>query len=153
MPSPKARPPQLRMLTGRSPGRDSGGRVVKPGPAFRRLPPEAPDWLPDEARAEWERVVPELARLQLLKPVDGAALVAYCLAWDRLVTATRSSRSEPPVVDGKRNPLVVTAEHASKELRAWCGEFGCTPSAEGRLNVPSGDDDGGDDNPFSGASS
>ena len=153
MPSPKARPPALKLLTGRGSGRDSGGREVRPGPAFRRLPPEAPDWLPGEARAEWERVVPELARLQLLKPIDAAALTAYCLAWHRLVSATKQLAGEKQVIDGKRTPLIVSAENASKELRAWCGEFGCTPSAEGRLNVPSGDEDGGDDNPFAGAAS
>jgi P27 family predicted phage terminase small subunit len=145
MASPKARPPALKLIEGRGNGRDSGGRKVEPTPSFRRLPPEAPAWLPDEAAAEWERVVPELARLELLKPVDRASLTAYCLTWDRLVTAQRlvtedgvlSSNSQGVV----RHPAVAVVEAASKELRAWAAEFGFTPSAENKLKVQESDDD------------
>jgi P27 family predicted phage terminase small subunit len=138
------------LITGRSEGKDSGGRTVKQPPGFVRLPPEAPDWLPAEARAEWGRVVPELQRLQLLKPIDRAALTAYCLTWDRLVTAQRElaanvdDQGRPSTLGTNsqglvRHPAVAVIEAASKELRAWCGEFGFTPSAEGRLNTPEGD--------------
>jgi len=99
-------------------------------------------WLEGEALAEWHRVTPELARLDLLKAVDSAALTGYCLAWDRLVEAQAAVRSMGHLLvehhDGfdvvKRNPAVVTVENASKELRAWAAEFGLTPSAEGRLS-------------------
>src|ERR1043165_7406112 len=84
-----AKPAALKLINGRGPGVDSGGRKVPETPAFKRLPPEAPDWLPDEARAEWARVVPELARLDLVKPIDRASLTAYCLTWDRLVRAQK----------------------------------------------------------------
>jgi len=46
-----------------------------------------------------------------------------------------------------KNPAVLVAEAASKEVRAWAGEFGLTPSSEGRLGKPAGDDDD-DENPF-----
>lgn len=154
MAAPKPKPAALRLLEGRGNGRDSGGRPVKDPPAFNRLPPEPPDWLPLEARAEWERVVPELARLNLTKPVDRAALAAYCMTWDRFVRAVKEMESEfGGSVLGEnsqgtvRNPCIAVIEAASKELRAWCGEFGFTPSAEGRLGV--GEADGGEhDNPF-----
>jgi P27 family predicted phage terminase small subunit len=145
------------LISGRSEGKDSGGREVKQPPGFVRLPPEAPDWLPEEARAEWQRVVPELQRLQLLKPIDRAALTAYCLTWDRLVTAQRElaentdDQGRPSTLGTNsqgvvRHPAVAVIEAASKELRAWCGEFGFTPSAEGRLSTPDGD--GGEDDPY-----
>lgn len=170
MASPKPKPAHLKLIEGRGNGRDSGGRKVAETPKFRRLPPDAPEWLPDEARAEWERVVPELARIELLKPVDRAALTAYCLAWQRLVDAQKLisenqiveaeavRNSEGDVVDvvtmnghgllGKnsqgvvRAPWVAIIEAASKELRAWAAEFGFTPSAENKLAVKeSGDDE------------
>jgi P27 family predicted phage terminase small subunit len=155
--SPKPRPPSLKLINGRGEGKDSGGRPVKPAPGFVRLPPEPPEWLPVEAAAEWRRVVPEMQRLQLLKPVDRAALTAYVLAWDRLVTAQRElsrnldDRGRVSVLGVNsqgvcRHPAVAVVEAASKDLRAWCGEFGFTPSAEGRLNTPGGD--GGEDNPY-----
>ncbi|MFE9845784.1 phage terminase small subunit P27 family [Streptomyces goshikiensis] len=155
MPSPKPRPAGLKLVEGTRPGRDSGGRKVTETPAFKRVPPEAPEWLPAEARAEWERVVPELARLDLLKPVDRSALTAYCLTWDRLVQAQMEMAADGSVLatnsQGRvRHPAVAVIEAASKELRAWAGEFGLTPSAESRVGRQ-GDDDGDSTNPFAGS--
>lgn len=169
MASPKPRPVKLKLIEGRGNGRDSGGRVVGETPKFKRLPPEAPEWLPAEAREEWERVVPELARLELLKPVDRAALTAYVLTWQRLVDAQKLAKTHRmfEVAEGvdengdvkkrrhqghgllgtnsqgvTRAPWVAIAEAASKELRAWAAEFGFTPSAENKLAVKeSGDDE------------
>jgi P27 family predicted phage terminase small subunit len=174
MASPKPKPSHLKLIEGRGNGRDSGGRLVKPAPKFVRLPPSAPEWLPDEAAAEWERVVPELARLELLKPVDRASLTAYCLTWQRLVDAQKLitanqiveveaiTNTDGDVVDvvtldghgllGKnsqgvvRAPWVTIAEAASKELRAWAAEFGFTPSAENKLAVKESGDD--EEDPF-----
>lgn len=150
MASPKPLPANLRLLQGRGNGRDSGGRVVAAVPAFKRLPPEAPEWLPSEAAAEWERVVPELARLELVKPVDRASLTAYCLTWDRLVRAQRLVTEEGVLGTNSqgtvRHPAVAVVEAASKELRAWAGEFGFTPSAEAKLSVREADD--GEADPF-----
>jgi P27 family predicted phage terminase small subunit len=144
MASPKPRPVVLKLVEGRGNGRDSGGRVVAPTPKFKRLPPVAPEWLPDEARAEWERVVPELARLELVKPVDRAALTAYVLTWDRMVEAQRIVSEEGVLGENSqgrvRHPAVAVVEAASKELRAWAGEFGFTPSAENKLSVRDGDE-------------
>jgi P27 family predicted phage terminase small subunit len=156
MPSPKPRPAALKLIEGSRPGRDSGGRKVHEPPAFRRIPPEPPEWLPAEARAEWDRVVPELARLDLLKPVDRASLTAYCLTWDRLVRAQREldeDEDAPGSVLGRnsqgrvRHPAIAVIEAASKDLRAWAGEFGFTPSTEQAL-ARGADDGNEDDNPF-----
>lgn len=153
MASPQPLPPKLKLIHGRGNGRDSGGRPVAEPPAFKRLPPEAPEWLPAEARAEWERVVPELSRLDLVKPIDRAALTAYCLTWDRLVRAQREMEADGGSVLGEnsqgrvRHPAVAVIEAASKELRAWAQEFGLTPSAENR--VARGSSGGGEeDNPY-----
>jgi P27 family predicted phage terminase small subunit len=175
MASPKARPVALKLLEGRGHGRDSGGRKVAETPLFKRVPPEAPEWLPTEARAEWDRVVPELARLELTKPVDRAALTAYVLTWQRLVDASKLIAEHPDVtyvvkdLKGEgvetdsmvgygllgynsqgivRAPWVAIIEAASKDLRAWCAEFGFTPSAEAKLSVQEADH--GEEDIFSG---
>lgn len=133
MAAPRPRPAALKLLEG-SGGRDSGGRKVKTVPPYVRLPPEAPEWLPVEAAAEWARIVPELSRLELLKPVDRAALTAYCLAWDRLVVAQKLITEEGVLgvnSQGRvRHPAVAVVEAASKDLRSWAAEFGLTPAAE-----------------------
>lgn len=155
MASPKPRPAVLKLVEGRAPGRDSGGRPVKDVPGFKRLPPEAPEWMPDEAKAEWKRVVDELSRLEILKPIDRAALAAYCLTWDRLVSAQRELNLNGSVLGENsqgvvRHPAVAVIEAASKELRSWAAEFGLTPSAESRLAKTEGNHGEGDDNPFAG---
>jgi P27 family predicted phage terminase small subunit len=145
MATPKPKPASLKLIEGRGNGRDSGGRPVKEAPKFKRLPPEAPDFLPAAAREEWDRVVPELSRLDLTKPADRASLTAYCLTWARLVEAQGMINAEGVLGSNSqgvvRHPAVAVAEAASKELRAWAGEFGLTPSAESRLNVNEGSDD------------
>lgn len=154
MASPKPKPAGLKVMEGRGPGVDSGGRKVKQPPGYVRLAPEAPEWLSPEARAEWDRVVPELQRLELTKPLDRAALSAYCETWSRLVTASMEIKLNGMFTEGSqgqlvKNPAVMIAEQAGKELRAWCAEFGFTPSAESRMNAGGGDD-GDEDNPFAG---
>ncbi|MBW0270769.1 terminase [Nocardia sp. MH4] len=160
MAAPVQRPANLRLLGGRAEGRDSGGRVVTPPPAFRRIPPRPPTWLSREAAAEWKRVVPGLSRLDLLKEEDRAALTAYCETWATYVAAIRDVRKNGLVVENRstrkdgteatwstKNPAVAVAETAAKQLRAWCHEFGLTPSAEARLGRDGGGDEP-DDDPF-----
>lgn len=151
MAAPTPVPATLRLLSGRAPGRDSSGKLVKQDPGFTRLPPQAPEWLPTEAAAEWARVVPELQRLRLTKPVDAAALAAYCLAWDRLKAASVLLRDEGILAETSqgvgKHPAIQVADSASRELRAWAHEFGFTPSAEQRVGAqPEGSPTG--DNPF-----
>ncbi|MFB7007881.1 MULTISPECIES: phage terminase small subunit P27 family [unclassified Streptomyces] len=146
-----AAPAALKLIKGRSPGRDSGGRPVNVGPAFKRLPPEAPSWLSDEARAEWDRVVPGLTRLELLKEEDRAALAAYCESWSTFRTATEIVQREGLTIEAAQgtlpHPAVAIARNAGREVRTWAAHFGLTPSTEQALSRGSGDDDDGD-NPF-----
>ena len=147
------KPAHLKIVEGRGNGRDSGGRVVDQTPEFVRLPPEAPRWLKGEALAEWNRVLPELQRLELIKQPDMASLVAYCLTWDRLVQAQAIVELEGMVLQddkqgrAQRHPALLTLEMASRELRSWAQQFGLTPSAESRLKTPK-DNDGREGNPF-----
>lgn len=155
-----AQPAALKLISGRAPGRDSGGRKVNPGPAFRRIPPRAPTWLSREAAAEWKRVAPGLERLDLLKEEDRAVLAAYCETWSQFVTATRIvsregitsivttiSASGAETTRTVPNPAVAIARSAGRELRAFAAQFGLTPSSEQAL-ARGADDGEEDDNPF-----
>lgn len=151
-PGPAPAPAPLRLLHGRSEGRDSGGRKVPVVPGFVRDAPQPPEWLSTEARAEWDRVVPELLRVQLLKPIDRAMLAAYCVTWARLVQAQRELDADGTVLgqnsQGRvRHPAVQVIEGATRELRQLAAEFGLTPSSEQRVAQPEGDSDP-DANPY-----
>ncbi len=67
---------KLLLLHGRGNGKDCAGYPVPTPPAFERAAPEPPDWLDDEGRDEWQRVVDDLAPLGLLKNSDRATLTA-----------------------------------------------------------------------------
>lgn len=152
MPRPP-KPARLKLVEGRSPGRDSGGRKVPESPKFIRQAPDSPDWLDAEALAEWRRVAPTLERLDLLKPEDRALLSAYCETWSVYVAAVQRVRAEGLTITSPksgvvhRNPAVTVAETARMHLLRLASEFGLTPAAEQRLAVAPGDDGDGL-NPF-----
>jgi phage terminase small subunit len=124
-------PAELKVLKGRRPGKDSGGRSITLPPPFRRLAPEKPAELSPEASTHWDAITPEPRRLELLSPQQIGGLVMLCEIWAIWKAATE--------------PQVKIA--ASKEYRLWATQFGLTPSAEGRLK-PREANDGQGDNPF-----
>lgn len=150
---PQKSPVQLRLVNGRSGGRDSGGRRVEEPLDFVRKAPRMPSWLPDEAKRAWKRVVPGLEKQGLLKPEDLDTLVSYCLAvWlQRQASAELQANPDGLTTPGKESmkahPSVATLRNAQATIRAFAHEFGLTPAAES--NVNRGEDDvDGKDNPF-----
>ena len=146
-----AQPAALKLLKGQGDGKDSGGRPVNQGPAFRRIAPEPPEWLSTEAAAEWRRVVPGLTRLDILKEEDRAVLAAYCETWATFVDAIQQQHREGLTIEARQgtlpHPAVGIARNAGRELRSFAAHFGLTPSSEQAL-ARGADDGGEDDNPF-----
>ena len=112
---------------------------AKPGPPAGT--PDCPDWLPKDARAEWERVVPALSKIGLLSEVDQAALASYCLAVANLRSATEAlaaSGSTTFTTDkgyvGK-HPAVTVQREAMQTVLKFAQEFGLTPAARDRLDI------------------
>lgn len=160
----RSEPAALKLLKGRGNGTDSGGRPVPTPPPFKRHAPECPGWLSPEGKREWERVVPGLSVLDILKPEDRGVLAAYCETWSVYKLASESviregltqfvtitiENSRGTIVTEKpvANPNVAIARAAGKELRAFAAQFGLSPTAEMALGKTGGPDDGDDDNPF-----
>ena len=149
----KAEPIHLRLMKGDGKGRDSGGRKIKEGPRFRRLPPDKPDWLSDIASGHWDLLVSELQRLEVLKPIDAISLAMCCevyATWRQALEIVRENGLLSTNSQGRvKHPALAIAEAASREYRSWAAEFGLTPAAESKLGAegPSGSDD----NPFAGS--
>ncbi|MDP3909527.1 MAG: phage terminase small subunit P27 family, partial [Gemmatimonadales bacterium] len=139
-PGPPPTPTALRVLRG-NPGRRPLNQR-EPKPTATR--PTCPAGLDKEAKAEWHRVVPELHRLGLLTKVDRAALVTYVQQWARQQRAeadiAKYGEVITQVVDGvvrrEENPSVRIADRAGQRIRMWCAEFGLTPSARSRMQLP-----------------
>ena len=98
--------------------------------------PEPPEPLRGEARAEWDRVAPELHRRGWLRPVETSILSAYCVSWaDWQAAAEALGRA---LADPSAKP---------RDVRLWQGivrsaetrtlrcarEFGMTPASRSRL--------------------
>lgn len=144
-------PAALKLLHGRGNGTDSGGRKVPAAPGFKRTAPGKPDWLTDEASAEWDRVLPELMRLGITKEIDSPGLAAYCEAVSTFRSATVLLEAQGLTVKwGKgsiAHPAIAIQRHASADMRAWASRFGLTPADEQKLKAAEPDDDA-DSNPF-----
>lgn len=144
---PAPRPSALKILEGNPGHRPINRSEPKPRP----VAPKCPDWLDRRAKAEWRRISPELERLGLLTGIDMTAMAGYCqsyarwrqcqevLAKDGLTFKTESGYLMP-------RPEVAIGNRALIEVRAFCVQFGLTPSARARMQLSEGpgDDDGED---------
>ena len=139
-------PTALKQLRGNPGKRPLPAKEPKPQIVAMR----PPDWLSDEARAEWDRVAPMLLRLGVLTEADGSALLTYCKVWERWLKAERQlatsglllkSKSGYPIV----NPLVGIANKTMTNLVKLLTEFGMTPSSRARVHSET---DPGDSDPL-----
>lgn len=102
---------------------------------------QPPDWLDDEAKAEWQRLAPILERLGVFTETDTIALTAYCEAWATWKGATQKIRQFGMVIKGKDgdlpivSPYVKIAEKAFTQVKGMLIEFGMTPSSRSRVHA------------------
>lgn len=151
-------------LTGRSPGKDSGGREIPKPPSFMRTAPSPPEELEGRALEVWNQTAPELVRLKLVKDIDAHALAAYCQAvqtfWEAVASVKEDGIRVTNVTTYKDgtvterevpNPAVAVQFQAGSQIRQYAQEFGLTPAAEMKLATKAGKGDDPDENPFEGA--
>ena len=131
----KPKPTALKLIEGNRGKRRLNESEPKPPPGA----PDCPEWLHPEAAMEWSRVVPALDLLGLLTKVDQVALAVYCQAWARYVEAEQAITSGGSVIEGRYgirpSPYVSISNRAVATMRAYCTEFGLTPSSRGRMSI------------------
>lgn len=139
----KPKPPELKLLEG-NPGKRPVNRNC-PQPERGDAPPKAPAWLEPDAKREWKRVAEELHSIGLLTKVDVVAMAAYCQAYARWKEAEQVLTDEGTTMEytnkhGEKNqvlhPQVFVANKYLQIIRAFCAEFGLTPSSRGRMVLP-----------------
>ena len=138
---PPPKPTHLKVIAG-NPGKYP---LNTREPQSRKAVPRCPEWLPDEAKAEWRWMVHELKVMGLLSAADKHALTVYCQTWARWRAAedfiAKHGESYPlRSEDGKircfqQFPQVATARNLLLVLRAYQQEFGMTPAARSRIQV------------------
>ena len=142
MRGPPPQPAFLKLLRG-----NPGQRTVKrePEPTSLQELPEPPDFLSDDAKGEWRRIIGELVHLRLVTALDTACFGAYCQSfayWKQAVEAlNRAALADPEtgglVIQGKDgprpNPLLRVVRSAGDTMLQLAREFGLTPIARARL--------------------
>jgi P27 family predicted phage terminase small subunit len=129
----------LKLLRG-----NPGKRALNPHePEPQRTLPERPDWFDDDARATWDRIVPQLAAMGVLTMIDGESLVRYCRMSSRwkqaeLFIAQHGETFITKDENGKvkyvgQLPQVNIASNLAAQLLRIEQEFGMTPSSRSRL--------------------
>lgn len=141
---PQGRPPKptgiLKLTGAYRPDRHGKGIPNCPTRA-----PDAPEWLGDLARAEWQRIVPQLVRMNVISEIDQSVLAAYCESWGDYVEAVQSVRLEgktftTPQGYIAKNPMATILNESRAAVLKWSQELGLTPSARARLSHLGADD-------------
>ncbi|WP_205666070.1 phage terminase small subunit P27 family [Aquabacter cavernae] len=107
--------------------------------------PAAPDWLTDDALAEWERTLPILMKeRRTLTLADLASFANYCTAVGQVAEAARILKDGGLIFMGpsgpKRHPAVVIRSDGLTQARQLAAELGLTPASRGRPGIREGAD-------------
>ena len=146
----KPLPTALKELEG---DRGKGRRPInkhEPKPSQKNI--ECPDWLMDEAQAEWNRLAPSLIDMGVLTDHDLTAFEGYCQAYARWREAEEFMSQHGTIFKTpsgyvQQVPQVSIAMQNLKIMQSFCSEFGLTPSSRARIYA-AGNDNAADDDPM-----
>ena len=131
----KPKPTAIKLLEGNPGCRPLNRAEPKPTGV-----PVCPDWLEDEAKAEWERMGGILADMGVLTEVDTMAFAGYCQAYARWKEAEEFISRHGSIIRTPNGylqqvPQVSIAQTNLKIMLKFCEEFGLTPSARSRISA------------------
>jgi P27 family predicted phage terminase small subunit len=86
------------------------------------------------ARVEWDRVVPTLSALKLLKHLDLAVVALYCNAYAGWISATKAVQEFGAVIKTPKgypvqSPYVAIANHQASVMMKCADELCLTPAS------------------------
>jgi phage terminase small subunit len=124
----KPKPAAQRVAEGRSPGRDSGGRPVRPTPPRPSGElPSMPAGLSTAVRREWRRVAADLAEGDCTVMPAADALASYCRTLVRQHEVAAALETEPAGTTTWRR-LITTESDLAKRVAAFCSEYFVEPA-------------------------
>src|SRR5258707_3791368 len=133
----RPKPTRLKMLTGNPGKRPLNKDEPRPDANIPECPPE----LGPLARAEWDRLVDELAALRMLTNLDRAALAAYCGAYALWAEATVQLQKYGAMIKSPtgfpiQSPYLSIANRQAEIMMRIASEFGFTPASRSRISAP-----------------
>ena len=138
---PRPAPTSLKVLRGDTPSRVNQRAPV---PGAGDLDP--PGWLRSEAVEVWQRLAPDLERRGVLTAWDVDALAILCDAIVQYRQASALVAHAGVIIKGRRdgavkNPALQIVRDTAQTIRAYCQEFGLTPSARSGVVLAEESDD------------
>src|SRR2546427_12407073 len=133
----KPAPFNLSLLSRAPPGYSNARPLKVPAPLSKGGVQNPSDLSPD-ADEFWDKVVPELERLELVGEANFAGLVAMAECYSRMMQANRIIRVQGVLghdPDKGRHPAIGVVEEASRNLRGYMASFGILPADEARLGL------------------
>jgi P27 family predicted phage terminase small subunit len=134
----RPRPTRLKVLTGNPGKRPLNEHEPRPEASIPQCPPE----LGPAAQREWNRLVTELATLNLLTNLDRAALAAYCGSYALWAEAMEAIQKYGAMVKSPsgypmQSPYIAIANRQAEIMMRIASEFGFTPASRSRISLPS----------------
>lgn len=134
----KTKPAALKLITG-----NPGHREVPETPDIAPGIPPCPEHLGELARAEWDRITPDLLTAQLINPLYMAVLAVYCDAWGEYVLARQMIKApedqgggymvKTPNGYSVQSQWLAVMNKAFERMMKAAAEMGLTPSAMARV--------------------
>jgi P27 family predicted phage terminase small subunit len=141
----KPKSPAIKKLEG-----NRGHKPIKQSVNIVLSMPGCPKWLVAIGKAEWKRVAPRLYELGLLDKIDLAALASYCQNYAIVVQCSNYISKKggfakyieqwAKTISGPPRHIA-EMQKAMSQIRMFCAEFGLTPSARGRMELPTPEDE------------
>jgi P27 family predicted phage terminase small subunit len=132
------KPTALKLLHGETRPSRVNPNEARPRDAL----PVPPEWLSDEVRAVWDRVVDELRHMRVVSAADTDALVVYCQAVVHHREAAELVNREGLLLAGRdggwvKHPAMQFVRDQAVLIKVMAGQFGLTPAA--RVGLSTGD--------------
>lgn len=122
----KPKPASVRLLEGRRPGVDSGGRKVAAPPRPSFTAPPMPPGLPTPVRRQWRAVVKDLVDRDLPMPAP-AVLAGQARTLVRQLEVAAALDKEPIGTTTWRR-LIATEVELAKVIAVFCREYYAEPA-------------------------
>ena len=144
-------PTNLKVLYGNPGKRPLNQHEPKPVP----VSPKPPTWLPSEAKTMWKHLAPQLETLGLLTKIDGYAFAAVCQSYATWAKCQRyllkhgltmeimkeDKDGNPYTSYIQQRPEVSIGNKALLSFKAFCSEFGLTPSSRAGISTKPAEDE------------
>ena len=141
----KSKPTQLKVLEGNPGKRPLNKHEPKPIP----VAPKPPGWLAPAAKKMWKHLAPQLETLGLLTAIDGPAMEAVCQSYATWVECEKFVKNNGFTIEIQKEndkgeiytsylqqrPEVSIGNKALHAFKAFCSEFGLTPSSRSKINT------------------